>query len=175
MTELLTPEQQKLVDVWNQHLAAEFGAKDTEAALLTMTEEPHVTEVGLMLGGAGKEGVRTFYSRHFLSQIPNDVEMIPVSRTVGQSRLVDEMLVRFTHSIQTDWVLPGVPATGRRIEIAMVAIITFEGDKIASEHLYWDQASVLVQAGLLDPGTLPVSRGAGDVHKPTLDAISRAQ
>ena len=71
---------------------------------------------------------------------------------------MDELVGRFTHSIRMDWILPGVPPTGKRVELPFVVIVQFEDDKLAHEHLYWDQASVLVQVGLLDR-TLPVRGG----------------
>jgi hypothetical protein len=101
-----------------------------------------------MIGGRGHDGVRDFYTNHFVSQIPPDTEIVPISRTTGQGRVVDELLMRFTHSIRLDWLLPGIPPTGRRVELPFVVIVQFDGDKIAHEHLYWDQASVLVQVGL---------------------------
>jgi carboxymethylenebutenolidase len=61
------------------------------------------------------------------------------------------MLVKFTHTIQMDWMLPGIAPTGKRIEVAVVAIVRFQDGKVAHEHIYWDQATVLVQLGLLDP------------------------
>ena len=143
---------------WDQHLASEFGAKSPEQALATMTAEPYVNEVALMIGGRGRDEVRNFYAHHFLSQIPPDMETVPVSRTIGQDRVVDELILRFTHSIRIDWLLPGIAPTGRRVEVPMVVIVQFEGDKLAHEHLYWDQASVLVQVGLLER-TLPVRGG----------------
>jgi carboxymethylenebutenolidase len=117
-----------------------------------------VNLVPLMIGGRGRDGVRDFYANHFVSQFPPDIEITPVSRTIGQGRVVDELTMRFTHSIRLDWLLPGIAPTGKRVELPFVAIIQFEGDKIAHEHLYWDQASVLVQVGLLDR-TLPVHGG----------------
>jgi carboxymethylenebutenolidase len=156
-----------LSGAWDQHLASEFAAKSPEQALATMTAEPYVNEVPLMVGGRGRDEVRDFYANHFLSQIPPDIEMISVSRTIGQGRVVDELVARFTHSIRMDWLLPGIPPTGRRVELPFVVIVQFEGDKVAHEHLYWDQASVLVQVGLLDR-TLPVRGGetAAQVLKP---------
>ena len=157
-----------LSSAWDQHLASEFGAKSADEAVATMTAESHVNIVALMVGARGRDNVRDFYANHFLSQIPPDMETVPVSRTIGQGRVVDEMIMRFTHSIQMDWLLPGILPTGRRLEVPMVAIIQFEGDKIAHEHLYWDQASMLVQIGLLDR-TLPVRGGeiAVQVLNPT--------
>jgi carboxymethylenebutenolidase len=69
---------------------------------------------------------------------------------------VDEFVVQFTHTTKVDWMLPGIAPTGRAVSIPMVAIVQFQGDKLVHEHIYWDQASVLVQIGLLDPKGLPV-------------------
>ena len=160
--------EETLSKVWDQHVAAEFAAHSADQALATMTAEPYVNDVPLMIGAGGRDEVRDFYANHFVSQIPPDMEIVPVSRTIGQGRVVDELIVRFTHSIRLDWLLPGIPPTGKRVEVPVVAIMQFEGDKIAHEHLYWDQASVLVQIGLLDR-TLPLRGGeiAAQVLNPT--------
>jgi carboxymethylenebutenolidase len=157
-----------LSSAWDQHLTSEFAAKSAEQALATMTAEPYVNEVPLMIGARGREELHDFYANHFLNQIPPDLEMVTVSRTVGQGRVVDELIIRFTHSIFMDWLLPGIAPTGRRVELPFVVIVQFEGDKLAHEHLYWDQASVLVQVGLLDRA-LPVRGGetAAQVLNPT--------
>jgi carboxymethylenebutenolidase len=157
-----------LASVWEQHVAAEFAARNADQALTTMTAEPYVNEIPLMIGGRGRDGVRDFYANHFVSQFPPDMEIVPVSRTIGQGRVVDELITRFTHSIRMDWLLPGIAPTGKRVALPFVAIVQFDGNKIAHEHLYWDQASVLVQVGLLDR-TLPVRGGeiAMQVLNPT--------
>jgi carboxymethylenebutenolidase len=120
-----------------------------------------VNQVPVLIGGSGRKQVHEFYRKYFLPQIPPDMEMIPVSRTIGQGRLVDEMVVRFTHSITMDFMLPGIPPTGKRVEVAFVVVVQFDGEKLAHEHLYWDQASVLVQLELLDPASLPVVGAEG--------------
>jgi carboxymethylenebutenolidase len=160
--------ERTLSSAWDQHLASEFAAKSADQAIATMTAEPYVNLVPLMIGARGRSELHDFYANHFLSQIPPDMEMVPVSRTVGESRVVDELIARFSHSIRMDWLLPGIPPTGKRVELPMVVIVQFEGDKLAHEHLYWDQASVLVQIGLLDR-TLPVRGGeiAAQVLNPT--------
>ena len=160
--------EETLSSTWDQHLASEFAAKSPEQALATMTAEPYVNVVPLMTGGRGRDEVRDFYENHFLSQLPPDTEIVPVSRTIGQGRVVDELIIRFTHSIRMDLILPGIAPTGKRVEVPMVAIAQFEGDRVAHEHIYWDQASVLVQAGLLNR-TLPVRGGeiAAQVLNPT--------
>src|SRR5215467_7561312 len=160
--------EETLSNAWEQHLASEFAAKSADQALATMTAEPYVNEVPLMIGARGRDELREFYANHFLSQIPPDMEMVTVSRTIGQGRVIDELIARFTHSIRMDWILPGIPPTGKRVEVPLVVIVQFEGDKVAHEHLYWDQASVLVQVGLLDR-TLPVRGGeiAAQVLNPT--------
>ena len=147
-----------LSSAWDQHLASEFDARSADQALATMTANPHVNVVPLMIGARGRTELYDFYAHHFLNQIPPDIEMVSVSRTIGQGRVVDEMIMRFTHTVCLDWVLPGIAPTGKRVDIPFVVIVQFEGDKVAHEHLYWDQASVLVQLGLLDR-TLPVRGG----------------
>jgi carboxymethylenebutenolidase len=147
-----------LSSAWDQHLASEFVAMSADQALATMTAEPHVNVVPLMIGARGREELHDFYANHFLNQIPPDMEMVAVSRTIGQGRVVDELIAHFTHSIRMDWLLPGVAPTGKHVDMPFVVIVQFEGDKLAHEHLYWDQASVLVQVGLLDR-TLPVRGG----------------
>src|SRR5215475_1450274 len=157
-----------LSSVWDRHVGAEFAAKNVDQAVSTMTAESYVNLIPLMIGARGRDAVRDFYTDHFLSQLPPDIETVPVSRTIGQSQVVDEMIIRFTHSIRMDWLLPGIPPTGKHVEIPFVAIIRFEGDKIVHEHLYWDQASLLVQIDLLDR-TFPVRGGeiAAQVLNPT--------
>jgi carboxymethylenebutenolidase len=152
----LSAEEQKLNDLWDEHLRTEFDAHSADKALATMVENPHVNAVPVVIGGNGKEEVYQFYAKYFLPQIPPDTEMVPVSRTIGQRRLVEEMIFRFTHSIRMDWILPAVPPTGKRVEIAMLVVVLFDGDKLVHEHVYWDQASVLMQVGLLQPKVLPI-------------------
>ena len=110
-------------------LASEFAAKSADRALATMTAEPHVNVVPLMIGARGPE-LHDFYANHFLNQIPPDMEMVTVSRTIGQGRVVDELIARFTHSTRMDWLLPGIAPTGKRVEMPFVVIVQFEGDKL---------------------------------------------
>src|SRR5262245_37305500 len=109
----LTEDAQKLNDVWNEHLRAEFSAHSADETLDTMVANPCVHQVPVMIGGNGREEVYRFYSRYFLPQIPPDIEIVPLSRTVGQGRLVDEIVIRFTHTISMDWMLPGLAPTGK--------------------------------------------------------------
>jgi len=155
--EKLTPEQRAMVDLWEEHLKAEFQDKDAGASCDTMVARPYVNHVPVLTGGVGRRQLEHFYGRYFIPSMPPDVEMVPISRTVGQNRIVDEFVFRCTHTVQMDWLLPGVPPTGRRLELVMVVIVYFEGGKIHHEHIHWDQASALVQLGLLDPAKLPVS------------------
>lgn len=153
----LSPAQIRLLQLWDEHVRHEFATHDTEATLETMVEGAYVNHIPVMTGGVGKEQLRAFYSERFIPQMPPDTEMTPISRTVGTDQLVDEMVFQFTHTIRMDWMLPGVPPTGKRVEVPLVAIVRFRDGKLAHEHIYWDQASVLVQIGLLDPQTLPVA------------------
>jgi carboxymethylenebutenolidase len=157
----LTADEQTLNDVWNEHLRAEFAAHSPDEALATMVAHPRVHQVPVMIGGEGRDEVYAFYARYFLPQIPPDMDTVPVSRTIGQGRLVDEMIVRFTHTIPMAFILPGIPPTGKRVEVALVVVVQFDGDQMVHEHLYRDQASVLVQLGLLPPEGLPVVGAEG--------------
>lgn len=150
-----------LSNAWDEHLRTEFAAHSAEEAIGTMVDAPRVNQVPVMIGGNGREELYEFYAKHFLPQIPPDMQMTPVSRTIGQGRLVDELIARFTHTIPMAWILPGIPPTGKRVEVALVVIVQFDGNRLAHEHLYWDQASVLVQLGLLAPEGLPVVGAEG--------------
>ena len=154
MTTDRTPD---LGAVFDLHVANEFVARDVDATLATMTDDPYVNHVPTMMGGAGREGVARFYADHFIGHWPADTAIEPVSRTVGTERVVDEMVMTFTHDIVMDAFLPGVPPTGRRVAVAVVVIMGFDGSQVAYEHIYWDQATVLAQIGLLDEAALPVT------------------
>ncbi|HEY4041621.1 MAG TPA: nuclear transport factor 2 family protein [Rhodopila sp.] len=153
-----------LESLWEAHCRYEFETRDVDATMATMVAEPYVNHIPTMTGGVGHDALKRFYSRHFIGANPPDFAMVPVSRTVGTDRIVDEFIVRFTHTTQVDWMLPRIAPTGREVEIPMVAIVQFQGDKLAHEHIYWDQASVLVQIGLLDATHLPVT-GVEQAHK----------
>jgi len=144
-----------LIDIWEAHTAAEFLQRDADAAIATMTETPHLLHVPSGTGASGREPLRAFYRDVFIPQAPDDFELHLLTRTVGQNRVVDEFVVTFTHSLRMDWFLPGVAATGKRLSVPHVCVVAFEAGLIASEHIYWDQASVLRQLDMLDPG-LPV-------------------
>src|SRR6202051_1145701 len=153
----LTPAQQFLNDVWEQHLGTEFATRDTDATLDTMVPDAYVNHIPVMTGGVGRAELHEFYSRHFIPKMPPDTQIIPLSRTIGTDRLVDEIIFRFTHTIEMDWMLPGIAPTGKRVECPLVVIVHFRDGKLSNEHIYWDQASVLVQLGLLDASDLPVA------------------
>ena len=149
--------QPDLVTLWEDHCRYEFETRDVDATMATMAEEPYVNHIPTMTGGVGHDQLKRFYKYHFIGENPADTELLPMSRTVGVDQLVDEMLFKFTHTREVDWMLPGVEPTGRRVEIPLVAIVKFVDGKVSHEHIYWDQASVLVQVGLLDPQGLPVA------------------
>ena len=148
---------QAMDEIFALHMEAEL-AGDLDQTLATMTADPHLVNVPTMVGGSGPEEVRDFYANRLIGQFfPPDVEFTAVSRTHGDGRLVDELIISFTHTIKIDWMLPGVEPTGRRVEVAFVVVVAVDDDKIAYEHIYWDQATVLVQIGLLNPAGLPVA------------------
>lgn len=142
--------------LWEEHTSHEFTTRDTEATLATMVDDAYVNHIPVLTGGRGKAALREFYSQRFIPAMPPDTTLTPVSRTVGSDQLVDEMIFSFTHTREMPWMLPGVAPTNRRVEIPLVAIVRFHDGKLAHEHIYWDQASVLKQIGLLTDDTLPV-------------------
>jgi carboxymethylenebutenolidase len=168
----LTPAQDTLRQLWEEHVQYEFSTRNTDDTLATMVDDAYVNHIPILTGGVGKEELREFYSKRCIPQMPPDTEMTPVSRTIGDDQLVDEMVFKFTHTIRMDWMLPGIPPTGKRVEVPLVAIIRFRNGKLAHEHIYWDQASVLVQIGLIDAAKLPVAgvESARKVLDPTLPA-----
>jgi carboxymethylenebutenolidase len=149
--------QYDLAALWEEHCLYEFGLRDVPKTMATMVAEPYVNHIPTMTGGVGHKELSRFYQHHFVNSNPKDTRLVPVSRTIGTDRLVDEMLFCFTHDVEIDWMLPGVKPTGKYVEVPLVAIINFRGDKLYHEHIYWDQASVLAQIGLLDPKNLPIA------------------
>jgi carboxymethylenebutenolidase len=143
--------------LWEKHTMYEFGTRDVAATMKTMVSSPYVNHIPTMTGGVGAAELARFYANHFIPKCPKDTKLVPISRTIGADRLVDEMLFCFTHDIEIDWMLPGTKPTGKYVEVPLVAIVNFRGDKLYHEHIYWDQASVLVQIGLIDPMNLPVA------------------
>ena len=146
-----------LVAQWEEHTRYAFETRDVDATMATMVAEPYVNHVPTLAGGVGHDDLKRFYKYHFIGGNPPDTALTPISRTVGADQIVDEMLFSFTHTSVIDWMLPDVAPTGKRVEVALVAIVKFQDGKLAHEHIYWDQASVLVQVGLLDPAGLPVA------------------
>ncbi len=169
---MLSEKQQRMVALFEKHVGAEL-AGDLDTTIATMSDDPHLNHVPTMAGGVGRDGVRAFYRDHLVGMFfPPDVKMTSVSRTVGEDRVVEEMFVSFSHTTVIDWLLPGVAPTGKAVEMAVAVIVGFQGDKISYEHIYWDQAGVLVQVGLLDPAGLPVTgaESARKVMNPKLPA-----
>lgn len=154
----------ELIRLWEEHTAHEFATRDTAATLETMVEDAYVNHIPVLTGGYGKAALAEFYAERFIPAMPPDTTLTPVSRTVGEDQLVDEMIFSFTHTQEMPWMLPGVAPTGRRVEVPLVAIVKFRDGKLAHEHIYWDQASVLKQIGLLTDASWPV-RGAETARK----------
>lgn len=153
-----------LVELWEEHIKHEFETRDVPATMATMVAQPYVNHIPTLTGGVGYSQLARFYRYHFVHQNPQDMKLTPLSRTVGSTQVVDEFIMSFTHDSEIDWLLPGVKPTGKYVEIPMLGVIQFRGSKLCHEHIYWDQASVLVQIGLLDPTGLPVA-GAETAHK----------
>jgi carboxymethylenebutenolidase len=161
---MLTEKQEKMIAVFEQHVQAELDG-DLVTTMATMTDNPHLLNIPTPVGGSGQDGVLAFYRDHLVGKFfPPDVKMQRVSITVGEAQIVEELVISFTHTTMIEWMLPGLQPTGKRVQAAFAVIVGFEGDKVAHEHIYWDQASVLVQLGLIDPEGLPVV-GAENARK----------
>jgi carboxymethylenebutenolidase len=143
--------------LFDQHVALEFQAKDVDATMSTMVENPTVIHVPVLTGGRSKGQLHNFYRDSFIPAWPDDTEVEQLSRTVGTQRVVDELIIRFTHTVEMPFWLPGIAPTGRKVEIPLVVVMGFEEDKVASEHIYWDQASLLAQIGLIDSTNFPIT------------------
>ena len=156
--------QAEMIAQWDEHISYEFSTRDVSSTIATMVEDAYVNHVPVMTGGYGHEALRRFYKEDFISPMPADTSIQLVSRTLGQDQLVDEIIFSFTHTEEMPWMLPGVPPTHRHVDIPLVVVVGFRDGKLAHERIYWDQASVLKQIGLLTDPSLPVF-GAETAHK----------
>src|ERR1700720_4193242 len=157
---ILRPTNKRYLAAWEQHPYAEFGLKDPEAALASMTEDPYVLNIPSGTGGVGRAAVHQFYADQMLPNLPPDLELVSLSQIFGDDRIVEEFVIRFTHTLKMDWMLPGVSATNRKVEFVLAGIVGFQSGKVASEHLLWDQATVLYQLAILDHPTTPAGVGS---------------
>jgi carboxymethylenebutenolidase len=148
--------QAEMIAKWDEHISFEFSSRDVSSTIATMVEDAYVNHVPVMTGGYGHEALRRFYAEDFIPLMPSDTSIKLVSRTLGQDQLVDEMIFSFTHTEEMPWMLPGVPPTNRHVDIPLVVVVGFREGKLAHERIYWDQASVLKQIGLLADTSLPV-------------------
>lgn len=149
-------------------------SKQPDKALAQTGKYAHVIHAPTLTGGVGAEDVGDFYE-NFFTPIPQktNASIRLLSRTIGTDRVVDELYVSLTHTMDIPWLLPGIPPTNKKIEVAIVSIFHVRGNKLESEHIYWDQASVLVQAGLLDPKVVPqATKKKGVEELPVLGAES---
>jgi carboxymethylenebutenolidase len=145
-----TTTNNNLAVVFDKHVNCEFEAKDVDATMQTMTKEPYVYHIPVLTGGKGYDEVYTFYSNNFVGKMPSDTKFVRISRTIGKNQVVDELIISFTHDIEIPAMIPSIPPTGKYVELPIVVVMKFKGNKIAYEHIYWDQASLLKQIGLLD-------------------------
>jgi carboxymethylenebutenolidase len=143
--------------VFDAHVKHEFVDMDVDATMKTMVAEPYVYHVPMMTGGNGGTEVRDFYTNQFVGKWPSDTKAIQISRTVGKDQVVDELILTFTHDREIPFMLPGVPPTGKHVELPFAVFMKFEGGRVAHEHIYWNQASLLAQIDLLDTKKLPAT------------------
>jgi carboxymethylenebutenolidase len=146
----------EMIAKWDEHISFEFSSRDVSSTIATMVEDAYVNHVPVMTGGYGHDALRRFYAEDFIPLMPADTSIKLVSRTLGKDQLVDEMIFSFTHTEEMPWMLPGVSPTHRHVVIPLVVVVGFREGKLANERIYWDQASVLKQIGLLTDTSLPV-------------------
>jgi carboxymethylenebutenolidase len=149
--------------VFDEHLYDEFELHDAVVTMETMSSNPHLYHVPTMAGGNDRNEIFEFYRDHFVTKWPANTTATRISRTVGEDQLVDELVMTFTHDVVMDALLPGVAPTGKTVALPVVVIVRFQDGKVDHEHIYWDQASLLAQVGLLDASRLPVT-GAEQAH-----------
>ena len=156
MSTTYSEAEQEMINLLELHINAELQG-DLTTTMSTMTDAPHLLNVPNMMGGDDYIGVKRFYENHLVGKFfPPDVEMHRISLTVGKQQIVEELVIQFTHTEVIDWMLPNIPPTGKKVEIGVVVIVGIKERKVAHEHIYWDQASVLNQVGLLDSKDLPI-------------------
>lgn len=148
--------EQESINLLERHINAELQG-DLATTMSTMTDTPHLLNIPNMMGGDDYAGVKSFYENHLVGKFfPPDVEMHRISLTVGKQQIVEELVIEFTHTEIVDWMLPNILPTGKKVEIGVVVIVGIKDKKISHEHIYWDQASVLNQVGLLECKELPI-------------------
>lgn len=145
-----------LASVFDKHINCEFEKIDVDSTMQTMVKEPYVHHVPILTGGIGYEKVYTFYGDSFVGKMPSDTKFVQISRTIGKDQVVDELILSFTHDIEIPAMVPEIPPTGRYVELPLIVVMKFKGNKIAHEHIYWDQASLLYQIGIIDNKELPI-------------------
>ncbi|KAJ1704840.1 LEA domain protein [Aspergillus flavus] len=143
-----------LEKIWEEHTWYEFGDRSVEKTMATMVQEPYVNHIPTMTGGIGRARLSKFYLENFIFNNPTDTALELISRTVGTDRIVDEFIFSLTHNKEIDWLLPGIPPTGKQLRIPFTSVVNIRGDRLYHEHIAWDQATVLVQLGLM-PEYLP--------------------
>lgn len=156
--------KRKLGAIFDKHIKCEFQEQNVDATMQTMVGEPYVHHVPVLTGGVGYQRVYSFYKNHFVGKMPQDTTIKRISRTVGKDQVVDELIISFTHDREIKFMLPGIAPTGKYVQLPHVVIMKFNANKIAHEHIYWDQGSLLSQIGLLDPKKLPV-KGSQQARK----------
>ena len=149
-------DRTEMIALWDEHISHEFSTRDVSSTIATMVEDAYVNHVPVMTGGYGHAALHRFYAQDFISQMPADTSIKLVARTLGEDQLVDEIIFSFTHTVEMPWMLPGIAPTHRHVDIPLVVVVGFREGKLAHERIYWDQASVLKQIGLLTDSSLPV-------------------
>jgi carboxymethylenebutenolidase len=155
------PEHVDIETVWDDHISATFSGCETGVQTAGATS---TLCMPTLVAGIREEQLRKFYESKVAGS-PASLKMQLVNRIVGSDKIVDEMVVKFTHTCEVPWMLPGVVATGKEVEVLVVWMVMVRGGRVVHERLYWDQAGVLVQLGLIETAGLPVVDGRDCVRR----------
>ncbi len=153
VTQAIAHFMRELERAWDAHLDALLVRRDLVAALRPLAAEPSLVHIPAMAGAAGRQAVERFYADQVLPHLPGDLALSRISRTVDRWRLVDETMVSFTHDRELPWLLPGVEPTFRRAEVLAIAIVGFDRERIGSQRILWDHATLAAQLGIVHPVT----------------------
>ncbi|WP_299494771.1 hypothetical protein [uncultured Shewanella sp.] len=162
--EITSQLHQKYVDIFDEHMAAEFDHKNINDTMATMSEDPYVINIPTLRGGDNYQAVKHFYNTEFIGQFPDDMDIEVISKSFNTDLLVTELVMSLTHDREIPWLLPNISPSYKKISFFTIVIVNFKDEKVDSERIYWDQGSVLAQVGLIDEKKLPVN-GQACVHK----------
>jgi steroid delta-isomerase-like uncharacterized protein len=144
-TTMTQSQMQARLRVAEEHIRAE-NAHDVDAIMKTFGKQPKFVLNGDTFDG--RDNIRAMYEglgfgpRGGFSNIHVDVKR----RHVSDEAIILEVMLSGEHT--NTW--QGIPATGRRFEVPLCAVLPFDEDgKLAGERVYLDGALLLKHLGVL--------------------------